>query len=127
MAVPGRRGPVRTDRGQGQPNKCVRNGRLPPCHLAGKRPFLTRRSGFSVCRRPVPGQQIVKPAHWMSAGHAFQHVLEIGEGLDLVELGGSDEGAGGYPSGASAVGSGKQVVLATERYQPFILPMSGRK
>src|SRR6266403_6318389 len=80
-----------------------------------KRPFLTRRSGFSVCRRPVPGQQIVKPAHWMSAGHAFQHVLEIGEGLDLVELGGSDEGADGCPSGAAAVGSGKQVVLATER------------
>jgi hypothetical protein len=96
-------------------------------YIFGKRPFLTRRSGFSVCRRPVPGQQIVKPAHWMSAGHAFQHVLEIGEGLDLVELGGSDEGADGCPSGAAAVGSGKQVVLATERYQPFILPMSGRK
>ncbi len=51
----------------------------------------------------------------MSAGHAFQHVLEIGEGLDLVELGGGDEGAEGCPSGAAAVGPGKQVVLATER------------
>jgi len=37
----------------------------------------------------------------MSAGHAFQRVLEIGEGLDLVELGGSDEGADGCPSGAA--------------------------
>src|SRR5258706_8550926 len=80
-----------------------------------KRPFLTRRSGFSVCRRPVPGQQIVEAAHWMSAGHAFQHVLEIGEGLDLVELGGGDEGAEGCPSGAAPVGPGEQVVLATER------------
>src|SRR5712675_1833637 len=87
------------------------NGRLDAC----KRPFLTRRSGFSVCRRPVPGQQIVKAAHWMTAGHAFQRVLEVGEGLDLVELGGSDERADGCPSGAAAVGSGKQVVLATER------------
>jgi hypothetical protein len=51
----------------------------------------------------------------MSAGHAFQRVLEIGEGLDLVELGGSDERADGCPSGAAAVGSGKQVVLAAER------------
>src|SRR5258708_10899714 len=80
-----------------------------------KRPFLTHRSGFSVCRRPIPGQQIVKPAHWMSAGHAFQRVFEIGEGLDLVELGGSDEGADGCPSGAAAVGSGKQLVLAADR------------
>src|SRR5258707_14492594 len=51
----------------------------------------------------------------MSAGHAFQRVIEIGEGLDLVELGGSDERADGCPSGAAAVGSGKQVVLAAER------------
>jgi hypothetical protein len=63
----------------------------------------------------------------MSARHAFQHVLEIGEGLDLVELGSGDEGADGCPSGAAAVGSGKQMVLAPEGYQPFILPMSGRK
>jgi hypothetical protein len=63
----------------------------------------------------------------MSARHAFQHVLEIGEGLDLVELGGGDEGADGCPSGAAAVGSGKQMVLAAERHLPFILPMSGRK
>jgi hypothetical protein len=63
----------------------------------------------------------------MAAGHAFQHVLEVGKGLDLVELGGGDEGANGCPSGATAVGSREQVVLAPERHLPFILPMSGRK
>jgi hypothetical protein len=40
----------------------------------------------------------------MSAGHAFQHVLEIGEGLDVIELGGGNEGTDGCPSGAAAVG-----------------------
>ena len=29
----------------------------------------------------------------MPAGHAFEHVREIGEGLDVVELGGGDERA----------------------------------
>ena len=28
----------------------------------------------------------------MTAGHAFQHVLDISEGLDLVELGVGDKG-----------------------------------
>src|SRR5438874_1314416 len=93
----------------------------------GKRPFLTRGSRLHGFRLPVPGQQIVEAAHWMAAGHAFQHVLEVGKGLDLVELGGGDEGANGCPSGATAVGSREQVVLAPERHLPFILPMSGRK
>jgi hypothetical protein len=63
----------------------------------------------------------------MAVGHATQHVLEIGEGLDVVELCGGDEGADRRPAGRTAIGSGEQVVFAPEGYQPFILPMSGRK
>ena len=54
----------------------------------------------------------------MAAGHALEHVLEIGEGLDVVELGGGDEGADGRPALGAAVGSGEQVVLAAERDGP---------
>ena len=45
----------------------------------------------------------------------LEHVLEIGEGLDVVELGGGDERADRCPSVGTAVGSGKQVILAAER------------
>ena len=51
----------------------------------------------------------------MAAGHALQQVLEVCEGLDVVELCGGDEGADRRPAGGAAVGSGEQVVLATER------------
>jgi hypothetical protein len=51
----------------------------------------------------------------VTAGHALGHVLEIGEGLDVVELGGGDERANGCPTLGAAVGSGEQVVLAAER------------
>jgi hypothetical protein len=63
----------------------------------------------------------------VAAGHAHEHVLEIGEGLDVVELGGCYEGADGRPAVGAAVRSGKKVVLAAEGNRPFILPMSGRK
>jgi hypothetical protein len=62
----------------------------------------------------------------MAVGHALQHVLEVGEWLDVVELGGGDERADGGPADSATIGSGEQVVLASERYCPFILPMSGR-
>ena len=64
---------------------------------------------------PVPGQQVVEPAHGMAVGHALEHVLEIGEGLDVVELGGGEEGGDGRPAVGAAIGSGEQVVLAAER------------
>ena len=54
----------------------------------------------------------------MPAGHTLEHVGEIGEGLDVVELGGSDEGADGRPSVGATVGSGKQMVLTTQRDRP---------
>jgi hypothetical protein len=63
----------------------------------------------------------------MAVGHAFQHVLEVDERLDVVELGGGDEGTDGGPADAAAIRAGEQVVLAAKRYCPFILPMSGRK
>jgi hypothetical protein len=59
----------------------------------------------------------------MTIGHALQDVSEPGKGLDVIELCGGDEGADGCPSNAAAVGARE----APERYQPFILPMSGRK
>lgn len=54
----------------------------------------------------------------MPIGHALQHVSEPGIGLDVVELGGGDEGAYGCPSGAAAVGPGKQMVLSPKRDGP---------
>ena len=63
----------------------------------------------------------------MSCRHAFENVLEIGKRLDVIELGGGDERADGSPALGTTIGSGKEVVFATERYHPFILPMSGRK
>ena len=43
-------------------------------------------------RSPVPGQEVVELAHVVPVGHALKHVFEIGEGLDVIELGGCDEG-----------------------------------
>ena len=51
----------------------------------------------------------------MAVGHAFQHILEVGEGLDVVELCGADEGADRCPACGAAIGSCEQVVLAAER------------
>jgi hypothetical protein len=50
----------------------------------------------------------------MAAGHAFQHVLEVGKRLDVVEFRGGDEGADRRPAGRTAIGSREQVVLAAE-------------
>jgi hypothetical protein len=54
----------------------------------------------------------------MTVGHAFQDVLEIGEGLDVVELCSGDEGADGCPSDSAAVRAREQVVFATKRDWP---------
>lgn len=50
----------------------------------------------------------------MPVEHALQYVGEIGIGLDIVELGGFDEGANDRPAAAATIAAGKQVVLATE-------------
>jgi hypothetical protein len=66
----------------------------------------------------------------------LEHVFEIGEWLDVVELGGGDEGATVAQRPAPPVGSGKQVILAasaTGRIAPSTasvsssMPRSSRK
>ena len=47
--------------------------------------------------------------------HALENVSEVGERLDVIELGGGDESADGGPACAAAVGAREQVVLAPER------------
>jgi hypothetical protein len=51
----------------------------------------------------------------MPVRRALKHVFEIGEWLDVVELGGGDEGADRRPAVGAPVGSGKQVILAAKR------------
>ena len=51
----------------------------------------------------------------MALGHALQDVAEIGEGLDVVEFCGGDEGANGGPSLRPAIGAGEQMILAAQR------------
>src|ERR1700746_3666378 len=36
---------------------------------------------------PVPRQKLVEAAHWVPIGHTFEHIPEICEGLDVIELG----------------------------------------
>ena len=76
---------------------------------------------------PVPRQKLIEPARRMALNHSFEHISEIGEGLDVVELGRGEERSDNGPAIAAAVRAGEQMVLAAERNHPFILPMSGWK
>ena len=105
---------VRTDRGRGLTKQVVREIDAYPISNLRKRPFLARSLGLSAYWLPVPGQQVIEPAHRVAVRHAMQHVLEIGEGLDVVELCGGYEGANGRPSAAAAVRSREQMVFAPE-------------
>jgi hypothetical protein len=67
---------------------------------------------------PVPGQQLVEAARWIPAGHALKHGGEIGEGFDVVELGGGDEGADRCPALGTTIGSGEQMVFTAQRDRP---------
>ena len=60
-------------------------------------------------------------------GDAGEHVGEPGLRIDVVELGRHDQR--GHDRGAvgSAIGACEQPGFPPQRYQPFILPMSGRK
>ena len=51
----------------------------------------------------------------MPVRHSLEHISEIGERLDSVELCGGEKGRHDGPALSTAVGSGKQVVLAAER------------
>ena len=77
-------------------------------------------------RLPIPRQQFVEPIDWVSIDHSLEHVAQVGVGFDLVHFGGFDERADRRPTGSAAIRSGEQMILTTEGYCPFILPMSGR-
>ena len=76
--------------------------------------------------RPIPGEQVVDSAHGMAVCHAVKDVFEIGERLDVVELGGGDERADGSPPSTATVGAREQVIFAPERNLRVMLPISGR-
>ena len=63
----------------------------------------------------------------MAVNHSFEHISEIGEGLEVVELGRGEERSDNGPAIAAAVRAGEQMVLAAERNRPVILPISGRR
>jgi hypothetical protein len=46
----------------------------------------------------------------MAVRHALEHVSEVGEWLDIVELCRGDEGADYGPSLSAAIGAGEQMV-----------------
>ena len=62
----------------------------------------------------------------MAVNHSFEHISEIGEGLEVVELGRGEKRSDNGPAIAAAVRAGEQMVLAAERNRPVILPISGR-
>ena len=64
----------------------------------------------------------------MTGGNRFEGRLEIGEGLDTVDLRGrgGDQRCDAGPGAAALVMSGEERVLPGQRQFPFILPMSGR-
>jgi len=63
----------------------------------------------------------------MALNHSFEHISEIGKGLDVVELGRGEERSDNGPAVAAAVRAGEQMVLAAESNRPVILPISGRR
>ena len=95
--------------------------------VARKRSFLAHGLGLDAYWLPVPRQEFVEAAGWMTVGHTLQDVSKPGKGLDVVKLCGGDERADGCPSDTTAVRAREQMIFPPERYQPFILPMSGRK
>lgn len=63
----------------------------------------------------------------MAVGHAPQHVLEVGERLDVIELCGRQQRGDDCPALGPAIGSGEQMVLAAKGNLPVILPISGKR
>ena len=57
----------------------------------------------------------VKQKYLADREHALQDILEVGEGLDVVELGALDERGEGGPCPCTAVGAGEEMVFAAER------------
>jgi hypothetical protein len=71
--------------------------------------------------RPVPGQKIGQPFGRI-IGDAREHVMQIGLGIEAVQLGRLDQGIEDGRALGPEVGAGEQVVLAPERHaaqRPF--------
>src|SRR6516165_10421628 len=81
----------------------------------GKRPGVAHHLVGDRYFGPIPGQEFIEPAHWIALGHALQDVLQIGEGLHVIELCRGDEGANGGPSLSATIGAGEQMVLTPQR------------
>ncbi len=54
----------------------------------------------------------------MTVCHALEDVIEVGVGLDIVELGGGEKRGDDSPSIATAVGSGEQMVFSPQCHRP---------
>ena len=52
------------------------------------------------------------------SGEFVQHVAEIGEGFDVIELAGLDHGVKGCRPFATGVIAGEELILATDGYAP---------
>src|SRR5215469_1509786 len=63
---------------------------------------------------PVPRQKLIEPGRRMAINHSFEHISEIGEGLEVIELGRGNERSDNGPAIAAAVRAGEQMVLAAE-------------
>ncbi len=63
----------------------------------------------------------------MTVDDPGEDVGEVGQRIDVVEFARLDERSDGGPMLGTAVRPREQGILSVERYQPFILPMSGRK
>jgi hypothetical protein len=73
----------------------------------------------------MPGQELVDTVDRV-VGDAGENVPEVGLRVEAVQGRGLDQGVEDRGSMTAGIGAGEQVVLAAQRYSPFILPMSGR-
>ena len=62
---------------------------------------------------PVPGQKLIQPLDSMIVD-TRQHVGEPGLWIDIVELGGSDEGVDGSGAPAALIGAGERPVSSSD-------------
>ena len=95
----------------------------PACQQAGITKLVSDgvvapRSRVDGCWRPVPGQEVVETVYGMAVDHGLEHVVEVGVGLDVVELRRGDAGADRAPSLCAAIATGEEMGLAPQRHGP---------
>ena len=54
----------------------------------------------------------------MAVRHALEDILDVGVGLDIVELGRGEKRGDDGPTICAAIGAGEQMVLSSERDGP---------